>query len=422
MANDAYTTTDVMPAPAKPAGLVEFLLHLSFARTLDEVGAAIRTRLRGLVGADGIALILRDGDRCHYFDEDAVGPLWKGQKFPMTNCVSGWAMLNRQTVVIQDIYADARVPHEAYRPTFVKSLAMVPIRPDSPLGAIGAYWAEHRSASAEELSLMQTTVNAAALAIENARLYQGMQTTLDELERRKLESEAQAEERRRLLEQAEAALAQRDVLLREVHHRVKNNFQTIMSLLRLQQRFLDQPEDHYRQSISRIRAMAMVHQHLYESGDLSQIDFRQFLGRLAHAMAVAHGAEQTISIAIAGDPVTLDLDQAVPLSLLMNEILENSFKHAFGAGVRGDISINIGRTRDGMSITARDNGRGFADDTAAGGFGTRLITTLAQQLQASITRETGDGTRFRIHVPLGSANATSGAHGRLRSVDKANHA
>jgi GAF domain-containing protein len=72
-------------------------------------------------------------NRCYYADEDAISPLWKGQRFPLSACISGWAIINRQSVVIEDIYADERIPHDAYRPTFVKSLAIVPIRTLEPM-------------------------------------------------------------------------------------------------------------------------------------------------------------------------------------------------------------------------------------------------------------------------------------------------
>jgi two-component sensor histidine kinase len=391
--------------PPQSAGVVDFLLRLSFARTLDQIGAVIRERLRGIVGADGIAFILSDEDRCHYFDEDAVGPLWKGQKFPMTDCVSGWAMLNRQSVVIEDIYADPRVPHEAYRPTFVKSLAMVPIRPEAPLGAIGAYWAVHRRASDDELALMEVIVNAAALAIENARLLEDMQDTLGELAARKREAEALAEERQALLQKTEAALAQRDVLLREVHHRVKNNFQTIMSMLRLQQRHGGPPEEIFGRSLARIRAMAMVHEHLYQSSDLSRIDFTALLYRLTGAIAEANDAGGKVALRITGGPCTLTLDKAVPLSLLVSEIVTNSYKHAFAIGDAGEIAIDVGATDGAMSIAIRDNGRGFDPDSAADGFGLRLVGILAKQLDAAVTWDKGRGATIRLEVPNGAKAA-----------------
>src|ERR1043165_9153040 len=102
--------------------LVGVVQELSLARDLARVMAIVRTAARRLTGADGATFVLRDGNHCHYADEDAISPLWKGQRFPMQVGISGWAMLHREAVAIPDIYADPRVPTDAYRPTFVKSL------------------------------------------------------------------------------------------------------------------------------------------------------------------------------------------------------------------------------------------------------------------------------------------------------------
>src|SRR5579872_4481238 len=113
--------------------LVAAVQELSLARSLDAVIEVVRIAARDLTGADGATFVLRDGDRCYYVDENAIGPLWKGQRFPMHTCISGWAMLNRKAAAIEDIYTDARIPANAYRPTFVKSLVMVPIRVEQPI-------------------------------------------------------------------------------------------------------------------------------------------------------------------------------------------------------------------------------------------------------------------------------------------------
>src|SRR5262245_10431154 len=162
-------TTD--PHPAGMEGLVEVVQRLSLARDLPTVQEIVRHAARQLTGADGATFVLRDGDRCHYADEDAIAPLWKGQRFPMSACISGWAMLNRRSAVIEDIYADDRIPHDAYRPTFVKSLVMVPIRVMDPIGAIGTYWATTRQPTAEEVRLLQALANTTAVALENVRVF-----------------------------------------------------------------------------------------------------------------------------------------------------------------------------------------------------------------------------------------------------------
>ena len=166
--------------------LVVVVQELSLARDLATVAAIVRRAARELTGADGATFILRDGDKCHYVDEDAIGPLWKGRKFPMTACISGWAMIHRREAVIEDIYADPRIPHDAYRPTFVKSLAMVPVRTLDPIGAIGNYWAQRRQPTQHEVRLLQALADTTAVAFENVQVYA-------ELERRVRDRTAELE-------------------------------------------------------------------------------------------------------------------------------------------------------------------------------------------------------------------------------------
>jgi hypothetical protein len=125
---------------------------------------------RRLTGADGATFVLRDDDRCFYADEDAIAPLWKGQHFPMSTCVSGWVMRNRRSVSIPDIYADTRISTDPYRPTFVRSLAMVPIRQLEPVGAIGNYWASYHQPADREMNLLQALADSTAVALENVRV------------------------------------------------------------------------------------------------------------------------------------------------------------------------------------------------------------------------------------------------------------
>lgn len=151
--------------------LVRAVQELSLARDIETIRNIVRTTARELTGADGATFVLRDGDYCHYVDEDAIAPLWKGKCFPMEICISGWVMLNKQPVVIENIYEDHRIPADAYRPTFVKSLAMVPIRTTQPIGAIGNYWASYHRPSQEDVNLLQALADTTAVAMENVQVY-----------------------------------------------------------------------------------------------------------------------------------------------------------------------------------------------------------------------------------------------------------
>lgn len=155
--------------------LVGVIQELSLARDLPRVMEIVRKSARDLTDADGATFVLREVDKCFYADEDAIEPLWKGLRFPLSACVSGWAMMNRQPAVIEDIYSDARVPTDAYRPTFVKSLVMVPIRQKEPVGAIGTYWAVRRQPRPEEVRVLQALANSTSVAMENVQLLTGLE-------------------------------------------------------------------------------------------------------------------------------------------------------------------------------------------------------------------------------------------------------
>ncbi len=144
--------------------------QLRGAERLLDVQHIVRSAARRVVGADGATFVLRDDDKCFYADEDAMSPLWKGQRFPITQCISGWAMLNDDVAIVPDIEQDARIPIEAYRPTFVKSLLMVPVG-SKPVAAIGAYWARVREPRAEEITMLRELAGAAADAIERVGLH-----------------------------------------------------------------------------------------------------------------------------------------------------------------------------------------------------------------------------------------------------------
>ena len=186
---------------AAVAHLVEVVQRLSLAKDLPAVMAIVRTAARELTGADGASFVLRDGEMCFYADEDAIGLLWKGQRFPLDMCISGWVMQNARAVSIPDIYQDSRIPAAAYRPTFVRSMAMVPIRTSSPIGAIGNYWATPHIPTEDEVQLLQALADSTAVAMENIRVHQELE---DRVRQRTEQLEAANQELR-----AEALLRKR---------------------------------------------------------------------------------------------------------------------------------------------------------------------------------------------------------------------
>jgi len=151
--------------------LISAVQALSFTRESGQVQRIVKTAARQLTGSDGATFVLRDGAFSHYVDEDAIAPLWKGKRLPIERCPAGWAMLSRQSLLTPDIATDLRVDASLYAGTFVRSLAVVPIRAHEPIGAIGVYWAEANGPNEDDLRLLLKLADAASLAIENIRIH-----------------------------------------------------------------------------------------------------------------------------------------------------------------------------------------------------------------------------------------------------------
>jgi signal transduction histidine kinase len=330
--------------------LVSVVQELSLARTLDAVTAIVRRAAREITGAEGAAFILREGDLCYYIDEDAIGPLWKGKKFSMKTCVSGWVMLNKQSVFIEDIYSDPRVPVDAYRPTFVKSLAMIPIRTDSPIGAIGAYWARNHCASADEMRLLQALADTTSVVMENIRVH-------SELEDRVRERTAELESANKEMEAFSYA----------VSHDLRAPLRAVRGFVEaLQEDCQDQLNPFGKDYLNRIAKSAGRMDNLIE--DLlslsqksralvtrEQIDFSQ-LAREVMAELRILSPERQVAVRIA-DGVSGNADLHLILAVFDN-LFSNAWKFT-SKRENAEIEFGVERTENGPAYFVRDNGAGF---------------------------------------------------------------
>lgn len=346
---------DLPPAPSGQylrgmERLVTAVQELSLARSLPDVQAVVRRAARELTGADGASFVLRDGDMCHYADEDAIAPLWKGQRFPMSICISGWAMLNREAAVIEDIYADPRVPHEAYRPTFVKSLAMVPIRSLDPIGAIGNYWAERHLPTAEEVKLLRALADATSVAMENVRVY-------GELEQRVQERTAELEAVNKELETFSYSVSHdlrgplrsiggfSQLVLDDYGSKLDENGQRFLGYINgATQRMSELIDDLLK--LARVNRGALkrdtLHLHLLAKEVVADLETRE--------------PQRHCSVDIAPD-LTTHGDPRLAKALLEN-LIANAWKFT---GKRTDARIEVGsEVQDGRTVFyVRDNGAGF---------------------------------------------------------------
>jgi two-component system CheB/CheR fusion protein len=330
--------------------LVQVVQQLSHAHSIEEIMAVVRVAARELTGADGATFVLKDGDQCYYAEENAIAPLWKGKRFPMSACVSGWAMINAKSAVIEDIYKDPRIPADAYRPTFVKSLAMVPIRRTSPIGAIGNYWATQHKPTEAEVGILQALADTTSVAVQNAELYGQLQAKIATLRLREA----------RIREQRDAM----DVFTRSLAHDLKEPVRSIRSFAHL---ITDEPGsvDEKVKLIDRIRdagdRMAMLVDTVFEYTQLDDAESmpkERFDLREAAQAAIKNLADL---IAARGAQVACGILPVVNANRKHAvQLFENLIANAVGHSAKPvRVQITAERADGAMRICVRDDGPGI---------------------------------------------------------------
>lgn len=396
--------------------LVRAIQELSLARDLDTVVAIVRTAARELTGADGATFVLRDGPYCHYVDEDAIAPLWKGQRFPLEACISGWSMLNREPVVIEDIYADARIPKDAYRPTFVKSLVMVPIRTLEPVGAIGNYWATHHLATEKEVQLLAALADSTSVAMENTDLYRTLERRIEERTAQLREVERQKAEMAALI--AHDLKSPANGILLTCKARLRNA--NVSESDRRYWRGVEASAD----VINRL-ALNLVDLARSDDGALTprpvELDLRALLASVVERMTpLAEAREQRIELETSIGDARLRADEELLLRVLQN-LVDNALRHNRSEVVR----LAMREVGERVEIRVLDEGPGVpeamrtqvfdkytrldgaaADHTHSVGHGLGLafcrvaIEAHGGRIWVEANRDAATGAAFVIELPL----------------------
>lgn len=371
---DLASRDDVTTPDTGLVTLIETIEALSATRTISEVADVVRKAARRISGADGVAFVLRDNDKCWYFDEDAIGPLWKGKRFPLTACISGWAMLNRQTVVIPDIYLDDRIPHDAYRPTFVKSLVMTPVRMEDPVAAIGAYWAKEHTPSPEIVQKLQVMARATASALESGRLHDSL---VD-------------------------ARHHGTFLLQELDHRVKNTLAIVQSISRQTLRASPTPEAFAEVFENRILALSQAHELLTR-----RAWGRAQLHEILDKALAPFSASLADRFDILGPAVSFSAETSVSVHMTLHELAVNAAKHGALSAPEGRVvlrwTVDEAATPPMLTLTWREVGGPTVDGRPERrGFGTSMIERgLARDLGGKANLDfTPQGVVYTLRAPL----------------------
>lgn len=330
--------------------LVEVIQELSMARSLERVMEIVRHAAREIVGADGATFVLRDGEQCYYADEEAIAPLWKGRRFPLDACISGWAMRNKASVRIENIYEDARIPLEAYEPTFVRSLVMVPIRQLDPIGAIGTYWAGRHAAPDYQVRLLQSLADSTSIALENVSILQDLDQRI-----------------RARTAELEAANLELGAFNSAVSHDLRNPLNAILGF----SEFLlmsngEQLSPQVKQGLETIARSSGRMRHLIEDlMRLSSVAYGELKHESVDLSALAGGildefrhADPERSVQVQVEPGLVVTGDPGLLQIALTNLLSNAWKYS---SQEQESRIEVGRkTVDGEAVLfVRDNGIGF---------------------------------------------------------------
>ena len=336
-----------------------------------------------LFGFDKVSVNLYDEDTDKI--EHVVGwnksgtPTPRGHKQKIGEGLIGKAAQLRETIVANDVSKEPS--YVVYYQTKTKSELAIPlIVKNHMVGILDIQDTEKNIFKKDDVSTLQSIANYLAYIIE----------------------EKQAKE------QIKASLNEKEVLLQEIHHRVKNNMQIISSLVKLQSRHITDNDalETFRSTQNRVRSMALIHERLYQSKDFARVDFDEYVRCLAsnlfNAYTVAPG---DINLRINIKDVLLDINTAIPCGLIINELVSNSLKHAFPNGKKGEIQIFMHPlNKNDIELTVSDNGVGVPENVDfrnTESLGLHLVTILAEdQLHGEIKMERNEGTKFHIRLRI----------------------
>ena len=343
-----------MTFPATDAGpiLTRTVEALSSARTIERITAVVAEAAKELADADGATFVLREDDVCFYADEKAIGSLWKGLRFSADACVSGWAMGHRETVVIPDVFADDRVPHDAYRVTFVKSMCMTPVRVSDPIAAIGTYWSDGRTPTPAVVRQLEILADTAAVALENLELR-------GSLDRRAAERDTYAE--------------RADELESAIHSLVHDLRSPLGAMIGYADLMAEDAETEraarYAETI--VRAGERMSAQIERMLSIYRITHHPLAPAAVDLTRVGRDLADTLLMGTEGRRVRIDVEDKLDVvadpvltELVVDNLLANAVKYTSKtADARIELS-RVDRTLPMSTFAVRDNGAGFAQSDA----------------------------------------------------------
>ena len=324
---------------------------------------------------DGRSLVARAG---FGWEPDSIGQM----RFEVgTGSEQGFCLATGQPVIWSDARSETRFDSSTLlqRHEVISGLCVAITTRLGPFGVLSVYTQRLREFTTEDVGFLQLFANMLAAILDRSQAEQSVQ----------------------------ASLAEKEVLLKEIHHRVKNNLQIISSLLDLQSQHTtaESAAEMFRECQSRVRSMALVHERLYRSHDLAKVDFAGYIESLTDHLLQSYWTDQQalrLELDISAD-ARLSIDTAIPCGLLLNELVSNCLKHAFKGRENGLLRIQLVHVPEGkLRLTVADTGIGLPEGLDVKGahtFGLQLVSMLVKQLNGNLSVDRTSGTTFNILFP-----------------------
>ncbi len=378
---------------------------LSSSLDLDEVLYTVLEEVRRLLDVAASSIWLLDAAMNELICQHATGTqrnIVLGWRLALGRGIAGWVAQHGKSINVEDTRQDNRHFKNVDRITGLelRSNLSVPLKvKDRIIGVLQVMDSSANRFDETHINLLETLALSAAISIENARLYREAQQEI--AERKRVEKSLRESE-----EKIKSSLEEKELLLKEIHHRVKNNMQIISSLLNLQSRHIsdEAARSLFQDSQNRIHSIALVHEKLYQSGDLARINFNEYIQSLTRHLFRSYKVNpKLIAMTTNIRDIFLTVDIAMPCSLIISELVSNALKYAFPDERQGEVQIDFTMRDDGWySMTIRDNGIGLPDSIdieKTETLGMQLLNTLSRQLRGEFSFSRAEGTSFSITFP-----------------------
>jgi PAS domain S-box-containing protein len=370
--------------------LREMAMIFTQVTDLQSLCTRIYASIPEIMGVDRASVLLYDRERNVLVGDETIGVSPRLLSIPsfsqrIDESLSGKCFSTNAPVLENNCPTTSIIPRDFVQALQLKSALAVPIRlKDQVLGVLRIDDTQKTGRFTQhDVEFFSHVADQLAIALENARLFS---------------------ERQQFEEQLLTSLREKEVLLKEIHHRVKNNLQVISSLLSLQ---ADTSGDQHLRTLlgesrNRVRSMALVHERLYHSDDLGRVEFQEYVSTLAAELVRSFG-HPGVTCTVQADPISLGIDTAVPCGLILNEMLTNALKHGFPGEMTGTVVIEVTRIdNEHVRLSVRDSGKGFppeADLDQTRSMGLMLIKSLTDQLGGTLSLENQGGAVCTVVFP-----------------------